>query len=77
MTPTQAKAAREKFIMEAKSHIGASYEYGAVGPEVFKMIQDEGSKVFFDGKFHDIPNTVARAGANLIKKGITNSNTFI
>ena len=35
MTPTQAKAAREKFIMEAKSHIGASYEYGAVGPEVF------------------------------------------
>ena len=35
MTPAQAKAAREKFIMEAKSHIGASYEYGAVGPEVF------------------------------------------
>lgn len=35
MTPAQAKAAREKFIMEAKSHIGAAYEYGAVGPEVF------------------------------------------
>jgi len=44
--------------------------YTAVGPDVFKMIQDEGSKVFFDGKFHDIPNTVAKAGANLIKNGI-------
>ncbi len=44
--------------------------YTSVGPDVFKMIQDEGSKVFFDGKFHDIPNTVAKAGANLISKGV-------
>jgi len=44
--------------------------YTAVGPDVFKMINDEGSKVFFDGKFHDIPNTVAKASANLVKKGV-------
>lgn len=44
--------------------------YTSVGPDVFKMIHDEGSKVFFDGKFHDIPNTVAKAGSNLVKKGV-------
>ena len=44
--------------------------YTSVGPDVFKMIRDEGSRVFFDGKFHDIPNTVAKAGANLVKNGV-------
>jgi len=44
--------------------------YTSVGPDVFKMIRDEGSQVFFDGKFHDIPNTVAKAGANLVAKGV-------
>ena len=35
-----------------------------------KLIKDNGGKVFFDGKFHDIPNTVAKAGSNLVKKGV-------
>ncbi len=44
--------------------------YTSVGPDAIKMINDEGAKVFFDGKFHDIPNTVAKAGVNLVKQGI-------
>lgn len=45
--------------------------YTSVGPDIIKMIQDEGGEIFFDGKFHDIPNTVAKASANLIKHGVT------
>jgi orotidine-5'-phosphate decarboxylase len=45
--------------------------YTSVGPDIIKMIQDEGGQIFFDGKFHDIPNTVAKASANLIKHGVT------
>lgn len=40
------------------------------GPEIVKIIQGEGCKVFFDGKFHDIPNTVAKASANVVKLGV-------
>lgn len=45
--------------------------YTSVGPEIIKFIHNEGGKIFFDGKFHDIPNTVAKANANLVKLGVT------
>ena len=35
--------------------------YTALGPDVVKMIHDNGAKVFLDLKYHDIPSTVARA----------------
>lgn len=35
MTPEQAKIAREKFITEAKTHIGKPYLYASVGPDSF------------------------------------------
>lgn len=35
--------------------------YTLGGPEVIRMIHDEGGEVFLDLKFHDIPNTVAKA----------------
>ncbi len=65
----------KKLVRELKNYAGffkvGLQLYTSVGSDVIKMIHDEGSKVFFDGKFHDIPNTVARASANLVKKGIS------
>ncbi len=68
-------------VRELKNYIG-TFKVGlqlftAVGPDVFKMIEDEGAKVYFDGKFHDIPNTVSNASANLIKHGVTFFNLNI
>jgi orotidine-5'-phosphate decarboxylase len=38
--------------------------FSAVGPSIIRYIQNAGGKVFLDGKFHDIPNTVdGAAGA--------------
>ena len=35
ITPGQAQSMREKFVEEVKKHVGAPYEYGAVGPDAF------------------------------------------
>jgi orotidine-5'-phosphate decarboxylase len=35
--------------------------FTAVGPEIIKIIKERNQRVFLDLKFHDIPNTVARA----------------
>ncbi|GBF23630.1 orotidine-5'-phosphate decarboxylase, partial [Candidatus Gastranaerophilus sp. (ex Termes propinquus)] len=61
-------------VRELKDHVGY-FKVGirlhtSCGFDAINMIQDEGAKVFFDGKFHDIPNTVAHACANLVKRGI-------
>lgn len=39
------------------------------GPEIVKKINDQGCKVFFDLKFHDIPNTVAGAARAALSTG--------
>jgi len=41
--------------------------YTLLGPDVIKMVHDEGCKVFLDLKYHDIPSTVARAVATATK----------
>jgi orotidine-5'-phosphate decarboxylase len=47
------------------------YLFSSTGPEIFDIIHNAGGKVYFDGKFNDIPNTVARASEVLIEKGVT------
>jgi orotidine-5'-phosphate decarboxylase len=37
--------------------------FSAVGPSIIRYIQNVGGKVFLDGKYHDIPNTVDGAAA--------------
>jgi len=40
------------------------------GPDVVKMVQGYGSDVFLDLKYHDIPNTVAKAAVEACKLGV-------
>ena len=44
--------------------------YSSCGYEAVKVIKDNGGKVYFDGKFLDIPNTVAKTCVNLMKNGV-------
>ena len=64
----------EKLVSELKDYVGffkvGLQVYTSCGSEIVDMIHSYGSKVFFDGKFHDIPNTVAKASVNLVKKGV-------
>jgi len=68
-------------VQELKEHVGVFKVglqlFSAVGPDVFKMIEDEGAKCYFDGKFYDIPNTVAKASANIVRHNVDAININI
>jgi orotidine-5'-phosphate decarboxylase len=44
--------------------------FTAAGPEIVRRITGLGEQVFLDLKFHDIPNTVARAGVEAARLGV-------
>lgn len=41
--------------------------FTSAGPEIVKRVRDTGAPVFLDLKFHDIPNTVAKAVAAAVR----------
>ncbi len=44
--------------------------FTSCGFEAVEVIRKHGGKVYFDGKFQDIPNTIAQTCINLMKHGI-------
>ena len=48
--------------------------FTAYGPDIVRRIIDKGSKVFLDLKYHDIPNTVAKASVEAVKLGVSMFN---
>jgi orotidine-5'-phosphate decarboxylase len=68
-----AEKARE-LITELSDVVGA-FKIGlqlftAAGPEFVKEVCGRGIRVFLDLKFHDIPNTVAKAGIQAARLGV-------
>ncbi len=45
--------------------------FTAAGPDIVRRIVSRGGRVFLDLKFHDIPNTVAAAGVEATRLGVT------
>lgn len=44
--------------------------FTACGPKIVELIKSQGGKVFLDLKFHDIPNTVAKAAVAAAELGV-------
>lgn len=44
--------------------------FTAAGPQIIRSIKEKNQKVFLDLKFHDIPNTVARAAEAAVALGV-------
>jgi len=64
----------KKLVEKLSNYVGVfkvgSQLFIAEGTKVIKMIHEKGGKVFLDLKFHDIPNTVARAAEVATKLGV-------
>lgn len=68
-----AEAART--IIEELDGLAPAYKIGlqlftAAGPKFVEQLANEGHRIFLDLKFHDIPNTVAKAGVEAAKLGV-------
>lgn len=65
-------------VKDLKDHVGMFKMglelYAHAGLELFELMRAEGINVFFDGKFHDIPNTAAQASRNITRQGIAMFN---
>ncbi|MBI5286003.1 MAG: orotidine-5'-phosphate decarboxylase [Deltaproteobacteria bacterium] len=64
----------KRWVNLLKGHVGV-FKIGkelftACGPEAVRVVKEEGGEVFLDLKFHDIPNTVAKAGLEALKLGV-------
>ena len=64
----------EKLVEKLSDHVGVfkigNQLFTAEGTKVVNMIHEKGGKIFLDLKFHDIPNTVARAAEVATKLGV-------
>lgn len=48
--------------------------FTAYGPDIVRRIKDRGGSVFLDLKYHDIPNTVAKASVQAVELGVSMFN---
>jgi len=63
-------------LVNSLSHVAGMFKVGsqlftAVGPEIVREIVASGGRIFLDLKFHDIPATVAAAGIEATRMGVS------
>ena len=62
-------------VQELKDSVGmfkvGMQLFTAAGPDIVRRIVSEGSRVFLDLKYHDIPNTVAMAAIEATRLGVS------
>uniref|UniRef100_A0A7C4XG87 Orotidine 5'-phosphate decarboxylase n=1 Tax=candidate division WOR-3 bacterium TaxID=2052148 RepID=A0A7C4XG87_UNCW3 len=64
-----------KMIVEKLEGMVKYYKIGAIpftyfGPEIIRFLKEKGFRVMLDLKYHDIPNTVARACEGAMEMGV-------
>lgn len=64
----------ENWVVQLQEKVGlfkiGKQLFTRCGPQVVKMVQEHGGEVFLDLKYHDIPNTVAKAAVEASKLGV-------
>ena len=66
-TPEQALKLAEQIVLAVGAFKIGGELFTAAGPDIVKKIRATGAAVFLDLKFHDIPNTVAKAVASAVR----------
>ena len=69
-TPEQAVALAQQVTPAVRAFKIGSELFTAAGPDIVKRIRSTGAAVFLDLKFHDIPNTVAKAVASAVRLNV-------
>lgn len=69
-TPEQALALAESVAPAVGAFKIGSELFTAGGPEIVRRVRATGAAVFLDLKFHDIPNTVAKAVASAVRLNV-------
>jgi orotidine-5'-phosphate decarboxylase len=69
-------AGRALDLFDALRDLAGMFKIGsqlftAAGPDVVRQIISNGGRIFLDLKFHDIPNTVAAAGVEATRLGVS------
>jgi orotidine-5'-phosphate decarboxylase len=70
----ESRVAAEEWVRRLRGKVGifkvGKQLFTRCGPDVVRMVQDHDGEVFLDLKFHDIPNTVAKAAVEACRLGV-------